>query len=219
MSLLETHFIQPSGALLLIDDHDLFRAGIKLLISNSVQVEHILEAGRLSDVVDIDANVRLILLDINLPGVSGIDSIKVLKERWPKAHIVMLSASNDFKQKEVCMQKGAHYFLNKNCSPVVIKELVEKLICAEYDATVCLPEMEPNIPSVLSRRQLEVLDMVCLGASNKQIAKKLCISENTARNHIAGLMRVFMVKTRTELVISAQKYGYINSSSLDNNLS
>ncbi len=204
---MQRNLIQPKGNLLLIDDHELFRAGIKLLISDSVKIDYILEAGRLSDVIDIKTDVQLILLDINLPGVNGIDSLKVLKERWPEAYIVMLSASCDYKQKERCLEKGAHYFLHKNCAPEVIKELVENLLCSEYKPSDCNVSMQVE-SLALSRRQLEVLDMVCIGASNKQIARKLFISENTARNHIASLMRLFKVKTRTELVIFAQQYGY-----------
>lgn len=205
--------IQKNG-ILLIDDHALFRAGVKLLISRLYPPECIYEAEKLTDIEEIKAPIEIVLLDIHLPGLSGLSGIALLKKRWSSVKVIVLSASDDLVLQQQAIQSGADLFLHKNSPPEKICHVIKETIEKSHSSSPAIQRKRSLKPSektkTLSPRQLQILDLLYMGKSNKIIAKELYISENTVRNHVASMMRFFNVNTRVEMVMTAQKSGYLS---------
>jgi len=198
---------------LLVDDHALFRAGLRLILKNKIDAD-IIEIEKISDVTSLTEEVDVILLDICLPGLNGIDGMTILQQRWPKARIMLLSATNNHEEINRALELGACCFLHKNTDSTLICNTVQSLLMSRLPSK-SEPLQTPPSPIVtqaktlLSTRLLEVLALIAEGHSNKYIADKLSLSENTVRNHIATLMDHFEVHNRTKIIIAAQQAGYL----------
>jgi DNA-binding NarL/FixJ family response regulator len=198
---------------LLVDDHALFRAGLRLILKNKIDAD-IIEIEKISDVTSLTEEVDVILLDICLPGLNGIDGMTILQQRWPKARIMLLSATNNHEEINRALELGACCFLHKNSNSTLICNTVQSLLMSRLPSK-SEPLQTPHSPIVtqaktlLSTRLLEVLALMAEGHSNKYIADKLSLSENTVRNHIATLMDHFEVHNRTKIIIAAQQAGYL----------
>lgn len=202
-----------------MDDHVLFRAGMRLILAEGLPfAPRMEEAGSLTEALAIPGEVQLVLLDIQLPGVNGVQGLALLKRRWPQAAIVMLSAQEDRALIQEALRRGAAAFLSKSAPPSKIVELVMAAAEArKLVGDVVLEEaVEQGMPlampqgSDLSPRQLEVLLLMCEGISNKAIGRKLFVSENTVRSHVAAVLKFFSASTRVEAVMAAQKSGMVS---------
>lgn len=196
----------PDGAILLVDDHAMFRTGLRLILGPVVEA-CVLEAGSLSEALAFEQPVALILLDVQLPGVSGLEGLAALRQRWPNACVVMLSAQANAADVQRALNEGASYFLSKHASAAEICEVLEAAIAGAApanNASISQADARPAKHGQLSPRLLMVLDLLCMGKSNKAMAAELGISENTVRNHVVALMRHFGADTRTQLVLLAK---------------
>ena len=198
-----------NSKILLIDDHPMFRSGIKLILVKSEFDVTILEAGSLHEALQIDSSdLNLILLDVKLNGINGIDGLFLLKQKWPEVPVIILSSNDKAETKRLAISKGAVDFVSKG-------ETAEKIVTRLRQALK--GQLDPVSDSVTSEstlgltpRQTEVLDMLCLGLSNKLIARKMNLSENTVRRHIQAILSNFGVSTRAEAVYQARIRGVIN---------
>ncbi len=201
--------------ILLVDDHALFRAGLRLILSSKLKAI-IYEIEKISDVTEVIDDIDVVLLDIHLPGLNGIDGMSILQQRWPLARIMLLSAISKHEDINKALSLGAICFLNKNADPSLICTTVQSLL--NNRLPLLDSDLDKNLTSsivtdvrpMLSIRLLEVLTLMAEGHSNKHIADKLCLSENTIRNHIAALMEHFEVNNRTKIIIAAQHAGYLS---------
>jgi len=198
---------------LLVDDHALFRAGLRLILKNKIDAD-IIEIEKISDVTSLTEEVDVILLDICLPGLNGIDGMTILQQRWPKARIMLLSATNNHEEINRALELGACCFLHKNSNSTLICNTVQSLLMSRLPSkseSFQIPHspIVTQAKTLLSTRLLEVLALMAEGHSNKYIADKLSLSENTVRNHIATLMDHFEVHNRTKIIIAAQQAGYL----------
>ncbi len=201
-------------SLLLVDDHALFRAGLRLILQSKIKA-NITEIEKISDVTELDVEVDVILLDICLPGLNGIDGMSILQKKWPQARIMLLSALSNHQDINKALALGASCFLNKNTDPAVICTTVQSLLKLHVSNTssqvtaIPLPAVT-EAKSLLSIRLLEVLGLMAEGHSNKYIADKLFLSEHTVRNYTVTLMKHFEVNNRTKIIIAAQQAGYLS---------
>ncbi len=200
---------------LLVEDHTLFRAGMRLMLSGSPLVRaRILEAGNLAQALALPDAVDLVLLDIGLPGTGGIDGLSSIRQRWPEAAIVMLSAHDRPELVRQALEKGASGFVSKTAQPVHICQEVRRWLHqqgAAEGSESAPPAVAQVIPDddVLSPRQYDVLKLLAQGLSNKAIAYQMHLSENTIRNHVVAILRLFNVQTRTAAVMTAQQRGLL----------
>lgn len=202
--------------ILLIDDHELFRVGLRLILEPETDA-NIIEIEKISDLNLVSTNIDVVLLDICLPGINGLEGMSIIQKHWPKSRIMLLSASNYHENINTALESGASCFLNKNSAPEVIIKTVQSLLKKRSlkktfnngNGEECSAINEPK--PMLSNRLLEVLALLAQGISNKEIADQLFISEHTVRNHIATLMSHFDVHNRTQIIIEAQRAGYLSN--------
>jgi two-component system nitrate/nitrite response regulator NarL len=201
--------------LLLIDDHSLFRTGLRLVLAATPRVADILEADTVMNAVQQHANhaVDLILLDIQMPGLNGLDGVGVLRTYFPAAPILIVSGADDQVVTRAAATPGVLGFLSKSASVEQIEAAIAGCLRGErsFPREALAPSLRRQRRDTLTPRQMEVLSHLCLGSSNKVIAHAMSLSENTVRVHIAAIFAHLDVTTRTAAVLQAQRDGLVRA--------
>ena len=213
------------ATLLLVDDHTLFRTGLRLIVQDHPSVGRIAEAGSIAEACALQlADAHLILLDIQLPTMSGLEGLHLLRRACLVARIVLVSASVAPDAAHEARQRGADGFLPKSASADDIFQAITLALAGQ----TCFPNSASNRPHyanlpsstdipptpTLTTRQLEVLTLLCLGKPNKVIARDLNLSENTVRVHVAAIFVQLRVNSRSTALLMAQRLGLLNAAPL-----
>jgi DNA-binding NarL/FixJ family response regulator len=205
----------------LADDHPLFRIGLRIALEQEEDVQLIGEASDgFSAVEKIRADPPDVsLIDVDMPGMSGIRVIRVLRQAYPQMKILVLSTYDDEKYVQGAMQAGADGYVLK-CVEVaelvrIIKSFCEgRLVVSPYlvnlaldpKATIkTLDEVAPVESPALTHREKEILQSLIQGQSNKEISDSLCVSVETVKSHIKSIYYKLHVKNRVEAVTAAIK--------------
>jgi DNA-binding NarL/FixJ family response regulator len=207
--------------ILLIDDHALFREGLKFLLRSLDAALEVDEAGDCAKALE-HASRRaydLVLLDLKMPGVAGLDALAALREAIPAAPLVVLSGEDNPGVVRAAIERGAMGFIPKSSTPEVLIQALRLVLArgvylppAVLDAArapAALPE-QPSADRVLpglTPRQMDVLRCVIQGKSNKIIARELDVSEGTVKAHLSSVLRALDARNRTEAVYAAAKLG------------
>jgi len=210
---------------LLIDDHALVRRGIgQLLQSRGVQVVASVSSGEEGVRRARELAADIILLDVRMPGMSGIETLKALRASGVATPVVMLTMSREDADLSAALRSGAQGYLLKDIEP---EELMPALEAALRGDNVVAPEMvgslarlvrsEPGTRRELPRlaapfaeltpRELEILECVADGSSNKLIARSLDITEGTVKLHVKSILRKLGMRSRVEAAVMAVKHG------------
>lgn len=200
-----------SARLLLVDDHNLFRTGLRLIVQDHPGVGPIAEAGSIDEACATGAeDTDLVLLDIQLPGMSGLDGLGPLRRAFPRARIVLVSASVAPDAVHEARARGADGFLFKSASAEDILNAITSALagqpCFPVHGSHASAPRAPDVPA-LTARQLEVLALLCTGRPNKVIARDLGLSENTVRVHVAAIFAQLGVNSRSAALLAAQRMG------------
>ncbi len=214
--------------LMVVDDHLLFREGIRSLLRGHEDIEVVAEASGGHQALELAREVApdVILLDLNMPGMDGIEACVRFKAELPTTKIVILTVSRDLASIFQAVKAGASGFLTKDTGSNELLDTVRRVfhegnllepmladrLLAEFSH---LSEMtrreglEPGLFATLSPREQEILKLVAGGKPNKVIASELAISEHTVRNHISNIFQKLQVNNRTEATVLAMKKGLI----------
>lgn len=214
----------PLPSVMLVDDHPLFRQGLRMMLSSSNMLQaDIHEAGSVTDAVAQEHWVNLVMLDISMPGCDGLEGIEQIRKRWPGAYVVMLSGHDHPELMRDAVRQGASGFISKALEPEAIFAQVQHWLLrsqglaqtvAGKAGSACLaPAQSPNA-EVLPLRQYEVLKMLAKGFSNKAIAKHFGLSEHTIRNQVASILKHLGADTRTQAVLVAQRNGILPATAI-----
>lgn len=214
--------------IMLIDDHTLFREGIALLLERLVDPREIWEAGSCDEAFAILATRSapdLILIDLGLPGMSGLDGLRILHERFPETPLVTLSSSDDKATVLQALEAGAMGFIPKSYSSGImlgaLRLIMDKGIYLPPSVFLGGQPATPPAPAAslnetprrrpsdlgLTSRQADVLYQILQGKSAKLISRDLALSASTVKAHTSAVLRALNVTTRTQAVVAAGRIG------------
>jgi len=207
------------------DNHAIFREGIKALLSTCPQFEVVAEGEDGRDVINAVKQNQpdIILLDLSMPKMNGLDAIKYLKSQYPKIKIIVLTLHDTEEYIHAALDAGANgYLLKDSC----YKDLEQAILAVVKNQTplspavsekiinVYLNEVKPEIVKTpwesLTPREREHLKLIAESYSNKEISEYLCISIKTVEKHRANLMKKLGMHSATELTVYAVKKGLVN---------
>jgi len=203
---------------LLIDDHVLFREGLKFLLRSLDAALGVDEAGDCAKALEHAARrgYDLVLLDLKMPGVAGLDALAALREAIPAAPLVVLSGEDSAGVVRAAIEGGAMGFIPKSSTPEVLIQALRLVLArgvylppAVLDAAAEPPAGQGSEAALrgLTPRQADVLRCVIQGKSNKVIARELDVSEGTVKAHLSSVLRAVGARSRTEAVYAAAKLG------------
>jgi two-component system nitrate/nitrite response regulator NarL len=211
---------------LIIDDHTLFRSGIKLLLERQEGFEVVGEAGDGLDGAKRakTLNPDVVLLDLHMPGTSGLAAIPLLLEEAPQAQIVMLTVSEDAEDLIDAMRAGACGYLLKNIDTDFLLDSIRRAANGE---SVMSPQMAVRVADAirkpqnknlnatsdsveLSPREREVIIKLARGGSNKDIARALNMAESTVKIHVQSILRKLNLSSRVQAAVYAVEHGLVD---------
>ncbi len=209
---------------LLIDDHTLFRSGVKALLSRTPEFDVVGEAADGLDGVQRAKALKpdVILLDLHMPGTSGKDALALLLEDMPEAKVLMLTVSEDAEDLLETLRGGATGYLLKNIDTETLLEAIRRAAAGE---SVVSPQMTgklvqglkapargdaaPADKDKLSPREREIMAFLAKGASNKEIARDLALAESTVKIHVQHILRKLNLSSRVQAAVYAVETGLV----------
>lgn len=198
--------------ILLIDDHAMFRSGLRMVFDASMRNIEVFEASTLDEALHGTAIMPdVVVLDIKMPGLNGVEGIALLKRKWPLVPVLVLSSQDDPETMRSVFARGATCFVSKADTAEKIVGAVNLALRRQVPAPAAMAGGGDNVHPLqhLTPRQCEVLDLLCQGMSNKVIARQLTISENTVRVHVQAILEFLQVSGRSEAAFVARRLGLV----------
>ncbi len=214
---------QPSIRVLLADDHALVRQGIRRFLDEAGDIEVVVEVGDGQEAVRLAESHRpdVVIMDIRLPGMSGVEATREIKRRFPQIRVLVLTAYDDDPYIFALLQAGADGYLLKTASA---KELIQAVRMVWRGGTALSPEVAGKVVrqvaarkpegaldqvEPLTERELEVLQLTARGLTNRAIGYTLGISHRTVQGYLASIYDKLDVSNRTEAVTEALRRGWL----------
>ena len=201
--------------ILVVDDHPLICNALKHLFNTIVDEYDVITAATAEiglSIVSTYAEIKLIFVDIGLPGVRGAEAVAAFVKRSPQSQVVAISGSEDRHDITAVLRAGAKAFISKSASPTAFTELVKGILAdgpLNARTITSLDNYSSNSDSIgLTRQQQKVLHLLCQSYRNKQIAEVLNIAEITVKTHISSIFLKLNVTCRTEAVLMARQLGF-----------
>lgn len=222
---------EPLTKILLVDDHALFRMGMRGLLEREPDFEIVGEAddGRSAIDVALETSPDIILMDLTLPPPGGIETTQRIKRELPSTGIIVLAQNEEEDALFDAIKAGAAAFILKDVGPDDLVTIIRRVSAGEYlinDKVFAKPAVASRVLkefrelavygqdaapifAPLSPREVEILDNIAQGMTNKQVAYALSISEQTVKNHMSSILRKLSVNDRTQAVVYAMRQGWI----------
>ena len=208
---------------LIVDDHDLFREGLRQLIETDGGIEVVGEAADGQEAIErVKAlNPDVVLMDISMPGLDGIRATEHIVRHFPNTHVIMLTMYQDDEYVIHAIRAGAKSYLVKSSKPDELLRAIR--VAAEGGASIdpalapvlmreyqrLLTKAPSRTQQQLSERELTMLRLLAQGYNNKQIADQLQLAESTVKNNLSALFQKLGVRDRTQAVIYAISHGLV----------
>lgn len=218
---------------LIVDDQELFRESLKVVLSVSAGIQVVDAVSGVAEALKSAAKYRpdVVLMDIRMPGMDGVEGTRLLKERYPAMKVIVLTTFDDDEYVFGALKNGASGYLLKGSS---ISELSEAIQVAHSGGAMINPniaskviqqfssmargsssiQVDEALTAEISRSEWQIIRTVGCGMSNKEIAQELCLSEGTVRNTLSGILSKLNLRDRTQLAIWAVQTGAVNQGML-----
>lgn len=227
--------------LLIVDDHPLFRQGVRWALASEDDINIVGEAASGEAALEwlraagSNQEPNVMLVDLNLPQMNGLELTRQVRRQFPGTGVVMLSMHENDEQAFNALRAGAAAYRSKDVKPQSLVEILRRVARGEYvindvvleeprvasrvltqfrtlpQALSTTPEADFPIFTPLSDREIEVLERIASGGSNKDIADSLGISTQTVKNHISSILRKLSLNDRTQAVLFALRRGWIET--------
>ena len=200
---------------LLVDDHSLVRRGFRRMLEDESDMEVVGEAGNGEDSVKLakELHPQVVVMDCALPGMNGLQATRQIMEDLPDTSVLMLSMHTESTWVRQAIEAGAKGYVLKNAMDLELGAAIRKVAAGEtvFDPTVEQRSvLKGERSAALTQRELEVLQMIVDGKSNKEIATVLDLSANTVAVHRANIMNSLGIHKTAELVVYAIRAGLVN---------
>jgi DNA-binding NarL/FixJ family response regulator len=211
---------------LLVDDQKLMREGLRVLLELEPDLQVVGEAENGATALEAYAAYQpdVVLMDVRMPGMDGVEATWRLRERWPAARVIILTTFDDDEYVFEGLRAGALGYLLKDVSGVdlarairtvaaggaLIEPSVAQKVLAEF-ARLAPPVRAPEagLPEPLSGREREILELLAQGLSNREIGARLSLAEGTVKNYVTTILQKLGVRDRTQAAIRAKELGLI----------
>jgi DNA-binding NarL/FixJ family response regulator len=217
--------------IVIVDDHALFRVGIRQILDREADFDVVGEADDARSAVDaaLETSPDVVLMDLSLPPPGGIETTSRIKRELPSTAIIVLAVEEDEDALFDAIKAGAAAFILKDVGPDDLLTIIRRVVNGEYlinDKVFSKPAVASRVLkefrelavygqdaapifAPLSPREVEILDNIAQGMTNKQVAYALSISEQTVKNHMSSILRKLSVNDRTQAVVYAMRQGWI----------
>lgn len=203
------------------DDHPLLREGLRRILEFEEGIDVVAEVGDGQGAINVARNMdfNILLMDLNMPGVNGLEACRVIRREHPNIGILVLTVDDSDEKVFQVLQLGVAGYLLKDVDPKTLIQSIRKVYCGE-------PILSPAVTGKLlgqlthplttkdtyglSDREMEILHYVVRGASNREIGTALFISEKTVKNHLSSIFRKLEVEDRTQAALKAVKLKLIH---------
>ena len=215
----------------IVDGHTLFRRGVRNILELEGDLEVVGEAGTGREAMAIvqELTPDILLMDLGIPAPNGIETTQRLKRELPHTGVIVMASNDDEDQLFEAIKAGAAAYVLKDIDPTDLIAIIRRVRAGEYlindkvfskpavasrvlkefrELAVYGSEAQP-IFAPLSPREVEILDNIAQGMTNKQVAYALSISEQTVKNHMSSILRKLSVNDRTQAVVYAMRQGWI----------
>lgn len=219
--------------IVLVHAHTLYREGLRHNLAATTEFQIVGEARNGQQAIQVvdSHDPDLVLIEVNLPGINGLEVARAIKRTHPNIGIVLLSSTPDGQQVVKAIRAGVAAYVPRNITWPILVQALRQVRNGEYpinDLVLSLPDVAgqvlaafrqmavdeeaQNIYTPLSPRELEVLELIADGHTNKEIATELDISNQTVKNHVSSILRKLAVNDRTQAVVYAMRRGWIRVS-------
>ncbi len=214
---------------LIVDDQELIRESLKVVLNVSGDIEVVDAVSSAAEALKSAARHRpdVVLMDIRMPGMDGVEGTKLFKDRWPQTKVIILTTFDDDEYVFGALKNGASGYLLKGSS---VSELSEAIRVAHSGGAMINPniaskvisqfsnmakgparlQVDEQLAADISKSEWQIIRTVGSGMSNKEIAQELCLSEGTVRNSISNILFKLNLRDRTQLAIWAVQTGAVN---------
>lgn len=216
---------------ILVDDHPLFRQGLRRVLESEEDLEVIMEIADGEEALRLVKQLApsVVIMDINLPRMNGLQVTRELKQVVPEVAVIMLTAYHDDEQIFHAVRAGAAAYFPKDITPrrlieavrqvskgnyVIDDEVLDKpevatWLLSQFDKVAYVDGLPNEMFAPLSPREMEILQHIARGQSNKEVAYELGISRQTVKNHMTSILRKLAVNDRTQAALYAVRRGWI----------
>jgi DNA-binding NarL/FixJ family response regulator len=224
-------------SVMIVDDHPLFRQGLRRVIEAEDDMEVIIEVGDGEEALRLAQKMvpDVIMMDVNIPTMNGLQVTRSLKAILPNIGVIMLTAYHDDEQIFHAIKAGAGAYYPKDVTPrklieairqvsqgnyvvddnVLAKSQVASWLLKQFDQISAFGGSPDELFVPLSSREMEILQLIARGYSNKEIAHELGISRQTVKNHMTSILRKLSVNDRTQAALYALRRGWIRLQDTD----
>lgn len=202
--------------ILIADDHSVVRQGVRVFLETQKEIEVLGEADSGEKAVEMSAEFApdVILLDLILPGINGVEATRQIKQVSPRSNIIILTSYHEDEHIVPAIKAGALSYLLKDVSPQELVEAVKKASLGESVLHTQIAQKlmrglretknnQPNLLNELSKREIEVLQLLAEGITNAEIANRLFISDKTVKSHVSNILSKLHLADRTQAAVYA----------------
>ncbi|HZQ19733.1 MAG TPA: response regulator transcription factor [Terriglobales bacterium] len=202
-------------SVLLVDDHSLVRRGFRRMLEDEEDIRVVGEASDGEEALKLAGSLRpqVIVMDCALPGINGLQATRKILQQNPATRVLMLSMHTEDTWVKQALEAGARGYVLKNAMDLELGSAIRRIVKGEtvLDGQLAVQQsLKGERNSGLTPRELEILQLICDGKSNKEIANQLVLSANTVAVHRANIMDALGIHKTAELVVYAIRNGLVN---------